>query len=159
MKVSLPLERAVIDYADFTGRTMAVDSVKLRARVWGHLEKINFTEGADVKKGDVLFIIDQRPYKAALTKAEADVAQSEARHKRLLSDLKRADGLAAAKAISTEDYDKIAGDASEAAAMVKSRRRQPGNRQAQSRFHQRQSSNHGPNQSRHGDGRQHGRIG
>ena len=83
VKVSQPLERAVTDYADFTGRTMAVESVKLRARVWGHLEKINFTEGADVKKDEVLFVIDQRPYKAALARADAEVAQSEARYKRL----------------------------------------------------------------------------
>ncbi len=61
-KVSYPLDQPVTDYADFTGRTMAVESVKLRARVWGHLAKINFTEGADVKKDDVLFIIDQRTY-------------------------------------------------------------------------------------------------
>src|SRR5947207_9974983 len=63
VKVSYPLEQAVTDYADFTGRTMAVESVKLRARVWGHLEEIKFTEGADVKKNDVLFVIDQRSYK------------------------------------------------------------------------------------------------
>jgi RND family efflux transporter MFP subunit len=119
VKVSQPLERPVTDYADFTGRTMAVESVKLRARVWGHLEKINFTEGADVKKGTVLFVIDQRPYKAALARADAEVAQSEARHKRLLGDHKRAEALLLAKAISPEDYERIAGDLAEAAAMVK----------------------------------------
>jgi RND family efflux transporter MFP subunit len=119
-KVSHPLEQSVTDYADFTGRTMAVESVKLRARVWGHLEKINFTEGSDVRKDDVLFVIDQRSYKAALARAEADVAQSQARHKRLLSDQKRAEALALAKAISQEDLDKITGDLAEAAAMVKS---------------------------------------
>jgi RND family efflux transporter MFP subunit len=119
-KVSLPLEREVTDYADFTGRTMAVDSVKLRTRVWGHLEKINFVEGADVKKNDVLFVIDQRPYKAALARADAEVAQSEARYKRLVSNQKRAEGLARSSAISQEDIDKIDGDAAEAAAMIKS---------------------------------------
>ena len=120
MKVSYPVESRVTDYADFTGRTMAVESVKLRARVWGHLEKINFTEGADVKQGAVLFIIDQRPYKAALARADAEVAQSEARYKRLLGDKKRADALVLSKAISIEDFEKIVGDLSEAAAMVKS---------------------------------------
>jgi RND family efflux transporter MFP subunit len=120
LKVSYPLERSVTDYADFTGRTTAVDSVKLRARVWGHLEKINFVEGADVKKDALLFVIDQRPYKAALTKADAEIAQTEARHKRLLGDQKRAEALAREKAISTEDFEKIVGDVSEAAAMVKS---------------------------------------
>jgi RND family efflux transporter MFP subunit len=119
VKVSQPVERNVTDYAGFTGRTMAKESVKLRARVWGYLEQINFTEGADVKKGEVLFVIDQRPYKAALERADAEVLQSEARHKRLLGDYKRAEGLARSKAISTEDHDKIAGDLAEAAAMVK----------------------------------------
>src|SRR4051812_39556459 len=79
LKVSYPVEKPVTDYADFTGRTAAIDSVKLRARVWGHLQKINFKEGADVEKNAVLFVIDQRPYKAALAKADAEVAQSEAR--------------------------------------------------------------------------------
>jgi RND family efflux transporter MFP subunit len=120
VKVSPPLERSVTDYADFTGRTMAVESVKLRARVWGHLEKINFTEGAIVKKDDVLFIIDQRPYKAALARAEAEVAQSEARFKRLTNDRKRAEALGRSNAISQEDLDKITGDMSESTAMVKS---------------------------------------
>src|SRR5215467_3161442 len=53
--VSRPVERDVTDYADFTGRTAAVDSVEVRARVWGYLDKVNFKEGALVKKGDVLF--------------------------------------------------------------------------------------------------------
>jgi RND family efflux transporter MFP subunit len=120
VKVSQAVECSVIDYAEFTGRTTAVDAVKMRARVWGHLEKINFTEGADVKKGDLLFIIDQRPYKATLAKADAEVAQGEARLKRLTSDQKRAEALARSNAISQEDLDKIAGDLSEADAIVKS---------------------------------------
>ena len=62
--VSQPVEREVTDYADFTGRTAAVDSVEVRARVWGYLDKVNFKEGALVKKGDVLFEIDPRPYQA-----------------------------------------------------------------------------------------------
>jgi RND family efflux transporter MFP subunit len=120
VKVSYPLERAVTDYADFTGRTMAVESVKLRARVWGHLEKIKFTEGADVKTGDVLFVIDQRSYMAALAKAEADEAQAKARHTRLVGDKKRAEGLKESKAISQEDFDKVIADYEEAKALVSS---------------------------------------
>jgi multidrug efflux system membrane fusion protein len=118
--VSLPLKRSVIDYADFTGRTMAVESVRVRARVWGHLEKINFTEGADVKKGDVLFVIDRRPYEAALARANAEVEQSQARCRRLNGDQKRAVALSRSNAISQEDVEKIAGDLSEATAMVQS---------------------------------------
>ena len=53
--VSRPVERYVTDYADFTARTAAVDSVEVRAHVWGYLDKVNFKEGAMVQKGDVLF--------------------------------------------------------------------------------------------------------
>src|SRR5262249_49883752 len=66
VSVSYPVEQGVTDYADFTGRTAAVDSVEVRARVWGFLDKVNFKEGVLVKKGDVLFEIDARTYKAAL---------------------------------------------------------------------------------------------
>ena len=64
--VSYPVERYVTDYADFTARTAAVDSVEVRAHVWGYLDKVNFEEGALVKTGDVLFEIDPRTYQAAV---------------------------------------------------------------------------------------------
>src|SRR5437868_3055922 len=67
--VSRPVEREITDYADFTGRVAAVDSVELRARVWGYLDKVNFEEGALVRKGDVLFEIDPLTYRAALDNA------------------------------------------------------------------------------------------
>src|SRR5215471_24081 len=76
--VSHPVERYVTDYADFTGRTAAVDSVEVPARVWGHLQKVNFKEGDLVQKADVLFELDPRPYQALLDQANAKVAQDEA---------------------------------------------------------------------------------
>jgi multidrug efflux pump subunit AcrA (membrane-fusion protein) len=76
--VSYPLERYVTDYADFTARIAAVDSVEVRAHVWGYLEKVNFKEGSLVQKGDVLFELDPRPYQAMLNQAKAKVAQDEA---------------------------------------------------------------------------------
>src|SRR5437667_12521073 len=79
--VSRPVEREVTDYADYTGRTAAVDSVEVRAHVWGYLQQVNFKEGALVKKGDVLFELDPRPYEAALNQANAKVAQDEAQLK------------------------------------------------------------------------------
>ena len=120
VKISQPLNQAVTDYADFTGRTAAVDSVRIRARVWGHLEKIEFKEGALVRKGDSLFVIDQRYYKAALAKMDADVAQSEARLARLERDHRRAQNLVSSQTLSREDFDKIAGDLSEAVAAARS---------------------------------------
>ena len=73
--VSRPVERDVTDYADFTGRMAAVDSVEVRARVSGYLDKVNFKEGALVKKDDKLFEIDPRPYRADLERAQGTVAQ------------------------------------------------------------------------------------
>src|SRR6516165_3388451 len=93
--VSRPVERDVTDYADFTGRTAAVDSVEVRARVWGYLDKVNFKEGALVKENDVLFEIDPRIYRADLERAEGTVAQSEARVHRLERDYRRVKNLMA----------------------------------------------------------------
>jgi len=76
--VSYVVERDVTDHADFTARIAAVDSVEVRAHVWGYLDKVNFEEGALVKKGDVLFEIDPRPYEALLNQAKAKVRQDQA---------------------------------------------------------------------------------
>jgi RND family efflux transporter MFP subunit len=103
--VSHPIERDVTDYADFTGRTAAVDSVEVRARVWGYLDKVNFKEGAMVKKDDVLFEIDPRLYRADVERARGAVAQYEARVHRLERDYRRAKSLLARGAIGQEEYD------------------------------------------------------
>src|SRR5215831_6948314 len=107
--VSRPVEREVTDYADFTGRTAAVDSVEVRARVWGYLDKVNFKEGALVRKGDVLFEIDPRLYRADLERARGTVAQCEARVHRLERDYRRAKALLARGAVSQEEYDRYEG--------------------------------------------------
>jgi RND family efflux transporter MFP subunit len=71
--VSQPLERAVSDYADFTARITAVQSVDIRSRVTGYLHKMAFKEGSEVKAGDLLFVVDPRPYKAQLDEAQGQV--------------------------------------------------------------------------------------
>jgi RND family efflux transporter MFP subunit len=77
--VSQPIPRQDIsDYQVFTARTQAVESVDVKARVSGFLTKILFKDGADVKAGDVLFQIDDRPYKAALDQAKAAVSHAKA---------------------------------------------------------------------------------
>jgi RND family efflux transporter MFP subunit len=116
--VSYPVEKEVTDYADFTGRTAAVDSVGVRARVWGYLDRVNFKEGVLVKEGDVLFEIDPRTYKAALAQAEGNLASLDARLKRLNADLARAEQTFSRGALSREDYDKVSGDRAEAAASL-----------------------------------------
>src|SRR5579871_2172184 len=106
--VSQPVERDVTDYADFTARIAAVDSVDVKAHVWGYLEKVNFKEGALVKKGDILFELDPRPYQALLDQAKAKLAQDvaqltydEAEYQRNLTLVKTA-------AVSRSDLDKTA---------------------------------------------------
>jgi RND family efflux transporter MFP subunit len=117
VSVAYPIEREVSDYGEYTGRTAAVDSVDVRARAWGYLEKINFKEGAMVTKGDVLFEIDPRPYKAALAQAEGNLAAVQARLKRLDSDLERVKKLPPGS-VSSQELDKYNGDRSEAAASL-----------------------------------------
>jgi RND family efflux transporter MFP subunit len=106
--VSYPVEREVTDYADYTGRTAAVDSVEVRAHVWGYLDKVNFKEGAMVKKGDVLFELDARPYQAALDQAKAKVTQDEAQLAYDEAEYQRNLNLVRTGAVSRSDLDKTA---------------------------------------------------
>src|ERR1700722_9138242 len=106
--VSRPVGRYVTDYADFTARTAAVDSVEVRARVWGYLDKVNFKEGALVKTGDVLFEIDPRPYQATLNQAKAKVAQDEAQLKFDETEYQRNLNLVRTGAVTRSDLDKSA---------------------------------------------------
>jgi RND family efflux transporter MFP subunit len=106
VSVSYPVERYVTDYADFTARTAAVDSVEVRAHVWGYLDKVNFTEGALVKKGDVLFELDPRPYQALLDQAKAKVRQDEAQLTYDEAEYQRDLRLVRTGAVSNSDLDK-----------------------------------------------------
>src|SRR5262249_22866088 len=131
VEVSLPVSRQVTDYEDFNGRTEAVKAVDVRARRSGYLAKAYLDkdqnlvlqppvlkEGTEVREGQVLFEIDPRPYKAELDRAEANLVLAQAHLKRLSADLARARPLLPRKAVSQEEYDKIAGDRDEAAATV-----------------------------------------
>src|SRR6185436_3841845 len=83
-------KQEITDFEDFTGTLEAYRKVDIQSRVTGYLMKVNFQEGARVKKDQVLFEIDPRPYQAELDKAEATVGQSRARLNRLEGDLSRA---------------------------------------------------------------------
>jgi RND family efflux transporter MFP subunit len=106
--VSLPVERYVTDQVDFTARLAAVDSVEVRAHVWGYLDKVNFQEGALVKKGDVLCEIDPRPYQALLDQAKAKVRQDEAQLTYDEAEYQRNLRLVRTGAVSQSDLDKTA---------------------------------------------------
>ena len=76
--VAKPLIRELVESKDFTGQFEAVDFVDVRARVSGYLESINFIDGQTVKKGDLLFVIEPKPFELALETAKADLAQANA---------------------------------------------------------------------------------
>lgn len=76
--VAKPLVQEMRTWNDFTGQFEARESVEIRARVSGYLESINFTDGQLVKKGDLLFVIEPRPYEIALAQAKAHLTQAEA---------------------------------------------------------------------------------
>jgi RND family efflux transporter MFP subunit len=76
--IAKPLVKEIVEWKEFTGQFVAVDSVDVRARVSGYLESINFADGQIVKKGDLLFVIEPKPYELALESARADLVQSEA---------------------------------------------------------------------------------
>jgi RND family efflux transporter MFP subunit len=106
--VSPPIERAVIDHLDFTGRTQARDAVQLRARIGGYLEKINFTDGADVKEGQVLFEIDDRAYRAQRDLAQAEVKLAEARVLQAVAEYERVRRLRGVQASTQEELEQRA---------------------------------------------------
>ncbi len=100
--VSQPVERTVTDHAEFTARLAAVDSVEVRARVDGYLESVHFEAGSLVKKGDVLFVIDQRPFVRELNRVKAQLEQAQAEYKHALSQIESAE---AAKARADADLE------------------------------------------------------
>jgi multidrug efflux system membrane fusion protein len=103
--VNQPTRRDVVEWAEYQGRMEAVDRVEVSARVTGYLQSVNFKDGAEVKKGDLLFVIDPRPYQAVLDRAEADLQQAQTRFELASNDMARATRLLKARAISVEEAD------------------------------------------------------
>jgi RND family efflux transporter MFP subunit len=116
--VSQPLVREVIDYDDYDGRIAAVETVEERARVRGHLLKVNFEDGQVVKQGDLLFEIDPGTYKSALDVAEAQIKVAEAKLKQSQAEVKRNEPLVAKGAVTRAEFDKYVADAEMSAASV-----------------------------------------
>lgn len=114
----MPLMGEITDFEDFTGRTEAVRTIDIRARVTGYLAKRHFREGSEVEEGDLLFEIDPRPYQAEVARAEANLHQAEAHLRRLERDYNRSVNLAATKALSPQEFDKVVGDRDEGAAAL-----------------------------------------
>jgi multidrug efflux system membrane fusion protein len=103
--VAPAIQREIANWDEFTGRLQAVDAVDIRPRVSGYIERVSFVEGKEVKKGEVLFEIDPRPYQAALAQAQAELEKARSAAALAASDVERAGKLVKAQAISREEYD------------------------------------------------------
>ena len=102
---SQPQLATVTNWDEYPGHLDAVEMVEIRPRVAGYIDSIHFQEGTEVKAGDLLFVIDPRPYQADLDHAQAQRRQADTHLALVRSDLKRAEGLRGTKAISEEEYD------------------------------------------------------
>ncbi len=103
--VAAPLQREVVEYDEFTGQFAAVEFVELRARVSGYLQSHHFEEGQIVKKGDLLFVIDPRPFEATLASAKAQLGQAQARVELADRQLARAAELRGRDFVAASTYD------------------------------------------------------
>ncbi len=103
--VAKPLVEELREWSDFTGQFEARESVEIRARVSGYLESINFTDGQLVQKGDLLFVIEPRPYEIELDNAKTRVAQAEAQVQLSEVQLARTAQLLKNKYATQETYD------------------------------------------------------
>ncbi len=97
--------KEIVEWDEYTGRIVATDKVDVRARVSGFLQATYFKDGQFVKKGDLLFLIDPRPYQARFARAEADLRQSDAKLKLAQLNDQRTARLAANKVIAQEEID------------------------------------------------------
>jgi RND family efflux transporter MFP subunit len=114
--VAHPLSRTVVDWDDYLGQFQARNSVDVRPRVSGYLQSVGFRDGDMVRKGQVLFVIDPRPYQAALDQAKGVAAHTQAAVANAKTEEARGGQLLAARAISQQAYDALIATERQAAA-------------------------------------------
>jgi multidrug efflux system membrane fusion protein len=105
VSVAQVLSKQVRQWDEFTGRVSAVETVELRPRVSGYVERVAYEEGQDVRKGDLLFVIDQRRYRAELDRAVANLERARSEARLAQTQDTRAQALIEAKAISREEFE------------------------------------------------------
>jgi membrane fusion protein, multidrug efflux system len=118
--VSKPLQQQVTDYVDFTGRTDAVQAVNVVARVTGYLVQMPFKEGSEVKKDQLLFEIDPRPYQDQLSLGEAQLATYTAQQQLADANFVRATKLIKDKTISEQEFEQYKSTKEQTAAQIQS---------------------------------------
>lgn len=105
LSVAHPIVREVVEWDEYTARIESPHSVEVRARVSGVLDSVAFRDGQMVEKGQLLFVIDPRPFRAEFDRARGELAQRESRLALAQTEAKRAERLVARKAISQEEYE------------------------------------------------------
>jgi membrane fusion protein, multidrug efflux system len=114
--VATPIHKEIVEWDEYTGRTEAIESVQIRPRVSGYIDQITFKEGQLVKPGDVLFVIDQRPYRNVLDQDKANLQRADAQRQLKVANFARAQQLFQNKVSSKEEYDTKVADRNEAEA-------------------------------------------
>jgi RND family efflux transporter MFP subunit len=112
------LSKPVTEYDEFTGRFEAVERVEVRPRVSGYVTAARFEQGHAVKKGDILYVIDARPYQATLKHAQAELTRARTQLALASSEGERAEKLLAKRAISQEEFDARTSGSEQAAASL-----------------------------------------
>lgn len=120
--VAAPEVRRLTEWDEYTGRFVPTDSVEIRSRVGGALQRVHFEDGQIVRRGDLLFTIDPRPFEAALDQAQAQVQSAETRAELAAQEFRRAELLRAENAISQEEFEQRATASREAVAALASAR-------------------------------------
>ncbi len=118
VNVAQVVSREITEWDEFNGRFAAVDAVQIRPRVQGYLTRIAFEEGSEVKKGDLLFEIDEREYRAALARSEAEISRARTRVTLAERDVERGRKLVEARAMSREEWDQKSSELEQAKADV-----------------------------------------
>jgi RND family efflux transporter MFP subunit len=106
--VAKPIKRTVVDYDEYVGRFAAINSVEIRARVSGYLDKLHFKDGQVVKQGDLLFTIDKRPFQNTLDQARANLVQAQSNVAFTESDYTRGQQLVRDKTITDQTFEQRA---------------------------------------------------
>jgi RND family efflux transporter MFP subunit len=119
VSVAQVVAKEINEWDELSGRIEAAEFVEIRPRVTGYLNEVKFQPGSMVKKGDVLFVIDSRPYRAEAARADADLKRAESARELAKSEVVRAEKLLSAKAISQQEFDQRAAAVREAESQAK----------------------------------------
>jgi multidrug efflux system membrane fusion protein len=103
--VSHPLQKSITEWDEYTGRFTPLETVEIRARVSGFIDSVHFHEGQIVKKDDLLFVIDQRPYQIAVEQANADIQRAQAKLDIATQDVNRATSLLQDRTLTEREFD------------------------------------------------------